>query len=422
MRALAAGPRWVHMPTPLYFDNNATTFPAPEAVEAMLPLLGEFYGNPNSQHALGQKTRHEIEVAREHVAALLHCKTTEVVFNSGATEGNNTAIYAALQARPDRKHIITVKTEHSSVLEVVRSLASRGYRVTELNVDRSGHLDLDELKNEISGDTALVSVMWANNETGVLHPVGAIGDMAKQFGALVHIDAAQAAGKLAIHLGEELAIDFLTISAHKFHGLKGCGALFVRHGTAFEPLLRGGHQEGGQRAGTENVVGIVAMGQAARLAHLKLDQHVETMRKMRDRLQRGLLDKVQDLVFHGDQVSRLPNTVSVGFKFIDGEALLMMMDAQGICATAGSACRSGSMEPSHVLQAMDTPVSSIHGSVRFCVSRYTTQAEVDELIEKVGAIVARLRQMSPFDTSAATAETGPSDAELEQHKAWFARA
>lgn len=408
------------MTRPLYFDNNATTFPAPEAVEAALPLLGEFYGNPSSQHAFGQKVRHELELARENVSKLLHCKPAEITFNSGATEGNNTAIYAALQARPDRKHIITVKTEHSSVLEVARSLSDRGYRVTELNVDRAGHLDLDELKSEISGDTALVSVMWANNETGVIHPVGAIGDMAKQFGALVHVDAAQAAGKLKIHLGEELAIDFLTISAHKFHGLKGCGALFVREGTGFEPFIRGGHHESGKRAGTENTLGIVAMGVAANLAHLKLDAHIDHMRKMRDRLERGLMDKCDDVTLNGDPVSRLPNTANLGFRYVDGEALLMMMDAENICATAGSACRSGSMEPSHVLKAMNVPLSAIHGSVRFCVSRYTTSEEVDALVEKVSAIVKRLREMSPFGRE--PAPKGPTDAELEAHKAYFARA
>lgn len=407
------------MTRPLYFDNNATTFPAPEAVEAALPLLGEFYGNPSSQHAFGQKVRHELELAREQVAGLLNARPAEIAFNSGATEGNNTAIYAALQARPDRKHIITVKTEHSSVLEVVRSLAGRGYRVTELNVDRAGHLDLDELKNEISGDTALVSTMWANNETGVIHPVGAIGDMAKQFGALLHVDAAQAAGKLRIDLKHELAIDFLTVSAHKFHGLKGCGALFVRDGTPLEPFIRGGHHEGGRRAGTENTVGIVAMGAAAKVAQLKLDANIDHMRKMRDRLERGLMSQCEDLAQNGDPVSRLPNTTNLGFRFVDGEALLMMMDAHNICATAGSACRSGGMEPSHVLMAMNVPLAFIHGSVRFCVSRYTTEEEVDALVSKVSMIVKRLREMSPFP---AAAQRGPAQPDLEAHKAYFARA
>ena len=407
------------MPQPLYFDNNATTFPAPEAVEAVLPLLGEFYGNPSSQHSFGQKVRHEIELARENVARLLGCKPEEIVFNSGATEGNNTAIYSALQARSDRKHIITVKTEHSSVLEVARSLSERGYRVTELNVNSQGHLDLDELKNEISGDTALVSTMWANNETGVLHPVGAIGDLAKQFGALVHVDAAQAAGKLRIDLKEEPAIDLLTISAHKFHGLKGAGALFVRTGTPFEPLIRGGHHESGRRAGTENALGVVAMGRAAALAHVKLEPHIDHMRKMRDRMQRGLADKCEGVVFHGDPVNRLPNTLSAGFPWIDGEALLMLMDAQGICATAGSACRSGAIEPSHVLKAMGVPLAYIHGSVRLCVSRYTTEEETDQLVDRLSAIVKRLREMSPLD--AGTLDTRPDASRLEQHKAFFAR-
>jgi cysteine desulfurase len=292
--------------------------------------------------------------------------------------------------------------------------------VTELNVDSAGHLDLDELKGEISGDTALVSVMWANNETGVIHPVGAIGDLAKQFGALVHVDAAQAAGKLKLDLAEEPAVDFLTISAHKFHGLKGCGALFVREGTGFEPLIRGGHHETGRRAGTENTLGIVALGAAADLARRKLDAHIEHMRKMRDRLERGLMAKCDDVTLNGDPVSRLPNTTNLGFACVDGEALLMMMDAENICATAGSACRSGSMEPSHVLKAMNVPLWAIHGSVRFCVSRYTTEDEVDALVEKVSAIVRRLREISPF--GARSAPRQPTDAELEAHKAYFARA
>ncbi|MHC4839813.1 MAG: cysteine desulfurase family protein [Planctomycetota bacterium] len=235
------------MTRPVYFDNNSTTFPAPEAVEAVLPLFGDIYGNPSSQHSLGQKSRHEIELAREAVAKMLGCKPEQLTLNSGATEGNATAIYAALQRLPDRKHIITTATEHSSVIEVVRHLAETGYRVTELDVDRLGRIDLDQLKNEISGDTVLVSAMWANNETGVINPLGAIGDIAKQFGALFHVDGVQAAGKLLIDLGSEDAIDYLTISGHKFHGLKGAGALFVRDGTGFQPFIRGKRQARGNR-------------------------------------------------------------------------------------------------------------------------------------------------------------------------------
>ena len=271
---------------PIFLDNNSTTFPAPEAVEAVLPLFGEIYGNPSSTHSFGQKVRHEIELARENVAKLLNCKPSEIVFNSGATEGNNTAIYAALDGMPERKHIITTRVEHSSVLEVIRYLEEAGYRITELNVDRLGHIDLDELKNEISGDTALVSIMWANNETGVINPINAAGDIAKQFGALVHVDAVQAAGKLKIDLKDEQAIDFLTISGHKFHGLKGSGALFVREKAPYLLLIRGGHHENGRRAGTENAMGIVAMGAAAGLVNRDLDKHVEQMKKLPARVTR----------------------------------------------------------------------------------------------------------------------------------------
>lgn len=402
---------------PIYLDNNSTTFPAPEAVEAVLPLFGEDYANPSSTHSMGQAARHAVEVARENVAALLNCKGSEIVFNSGATEGNNTAIYAALDGLPERKHIITTRTEHSSVLEVIRYLEEAGYRITELNVDRLGHIDLDELKNEISGDTALVSLMWANNETGVINPINAAGDIAKQFGALVHVDAVQAAGKLKIDLKDELAIDYLTISGHKFHGLKGAGALFVREKAPYLPLIRGGHHESGKRAGTENIMGIVAMGAAAKLAHQNRETHVEKMKKLRDRLQSGLLAKCDDVIINGDQSDRLPNTTNMGFKYIDGEALLMMLDAEGIMVSAGSACLSGSMEPSHVLKAMNVPLSAIHGSLRFCVSRYTEEDEVDAAVEKISKVVKRLREMSPFG-HADKRET--LDAEhLAKHKAFF---
>ncbi|MDC1142663.1 aminotransferase class V-fold PLP-dependent enzyme [Planctomycetota bacterium] len=407
------------MTRPIYFDNNSTTFPAPEAVEAVLPLFGDVYGNPSSQHSFGQKTRHEIELARESVAKMLGCKSEQLTFNSGATEGNATAIYASLQKLPDRKNIITTATEHSSVLEVIRHLSETGYRVTELDVDRLGRIDLEQLKNEISGDTVLVSTMWANNETGVINPLGAIGDVAKQFGALLHVDGVQAAGKLPIDLAAEDAIDYLTISGHKFHALKGAGALFVRDAAGFQPFIRGGHQESGHRAGTENTLGIVAMGAAAGLVHRNLGQFSEHMKKMRNLLQEGLLAECEDVVLNGDETERLPNTLNIGFKYIDGEALLMMMDAQNIAVSAGSACQSGSMEPSFVLRAMNVPLEAIHGSLRFCTSRYTEEAEVQEVIKKTAATVKRLREMSPYagDKSAHTGRL--TTEELATHREYF---
>ncbi|MBK8205544.1 MAG: aminotransferase class V-fold PLP-dependent enzyme [Planctomycetes bacterium] len=405
---------------PIYFDNNSTTFPAPETVEAILPVIGEGWGNPSSTHSFGQKARHEIEKAREAVARMLNCTPAELVFNSGATEGNNTAIYSALEGLPERKHIITTRTEHASVLEVVRYLGDSGYRVTELSVDRLGHIDLDELRNEISGDTALVSLMWANNETGVISPISAAGDIAKQFGALFHVDAVQAAGKLNIDLTEHAAIDYLTISAHKFHGLKGTGALFVRKDAGYTPLLRGGHHESGRRAGTEAVLGIVALGAAARMVSARLGEYATHMQTMRDRLQHSLLNTLDDIVINGDQHDRLPNTVNVGFKYIDGEALLMMMDAENICVSAGSACKSGSMEPSHVLLAMNVPLSAIHGSVRFCTSRYTSAEEVDELVQKTAKIVKRLGEMSPFGHDHKPASH--THEAMQRHRDYFAQA
>lgn len=385
-----------------------------------MPLFGDIYGNPNSQHSFGQKTRHEIELARETVSKMLGCKPEQLIFNSGATEGNATAIYAALQALPDRKHIITTAVEHSSVLEIIRHMAESGYRVTELEVDRLGRIDLEQLKNEISGDTALVSAMWANNETGVINPLSAIGDIAKQFGALFHVDAVQAAGKIKIDLAEHDAIDYLTLSGHKFHGLKGAGVLFVRDDTVFQPFIRGGHQESGKRAGTENTLGIVAMGAAAGLINRGLYGFIEKMKLTRNTLQEGLLAEIEDVVINGDETERLPNTLNIGFKYIDGEALLMMMDAENIAVSAGSACQSGSMEPSYVLKAMNTPLDAIHGSLRFCTSRFTEDKEVQEVIKKTTNIVKRLREMSPYTASKTNDYGRLEKAELETHRQYFA--
>jgi cysteine desulfurase len=405
---------------PIYLDNNATTYPAPEAVEAVLRTFTDHWANPSSAHSLGQAARHEIEQARESVAGLLGCNPSEITFNSGATEGNSTAIFSALEALPERRHVITACTEHTSVLEVLRPLSDSGYRVTELNVDRLGRLDLDELRNEISGDTTLVSLMWANNETGVIHPVAGAGEIAKSFGAMFHVDAAQAAGKLPIRLREEQAVDYLTVSAHKFHGLKGAGALFTRQGAPYTALLRGGHHENARRAGTENLPGIVAMGAAARLALAGMARHVEHMGRMRDRLQSALLAGCEDVIVHGDPEQRLPNTLNAGFGGVDAEALLMLLDAEGVAVTAGSACRSGALEPSPVLLAMRVPVAYIHGSLRFCVSRYTSQQEVDAAAQKVIRAVKRLRELSPYGGVAPA--RAPEGNELAAHRAWFARA
>lgn len=407
----------------IYLDNNATTFPAPEAVEAALPFIGEMYANPNSSHSFGQKTRHAIEKARASVAEMMAAKTEEIIFTSGATEANTTAIRSALKALPDRKHVITSRIDHPSVLDVVRGLKSDGYRVTEIAVGRDGQINLEELKNEISGDTALVATHWANNETGVVFPVAEIGDIAKQYGALFHVDAVQAAGKLAMDLKEVNCIDTLSLSGHKFHALKGAGVLYVRAGTTFAPLLRGGHQESGHRAGTENVLGIVSMGAAASDITKHLKAHRNTMLARTQRLRDGLRENCEHIVFHGPEIEdarlRLPNTLSVGFRNVDAEALLMMLDSEGVAVTAGSACQSGSMEPSFVLRAMNVPLSTLHSSVRFCVSRYTTEQEVDKAVERIAKVVKRLREFSPFD-AATDPDNGPTDDELATARAYFA--
>ncbi|MCC6573688.1 MAG: cysteine desulfurase NifS [Planctomycetes bacterium] len=383
-----------------YLDNNATTLPAPEAVDAMQPYLREVYGNPSSAHTFGGRAQHAVAKAREQVAALLGCTGVEVLFTSCGTEGDNAAIVAALDALPSRKHIITTRVEHPAVLSPLRHLATRGYRVTELNVDRQGGIDLEELRREISGDTALVSVMWANNETGVIFPVHEVGEIAKQNGAMFHVDAVQSPGKVKLDLAKEAAIDFLAISAHKFHGVKGAGALFVRKGTRFRPLIHGGEQERGRRGGTENVPGIVAMGVAAELVLKDFDAAVTRVAALRDRLEAGLLAKCDHVVVNGDRDHRLCNTLNVGFEFIEGESILLMLDTLGIAVSSGSACSSGSLEPSHVLRAMSVPFTAVHGSIRFSLGRYSTDKDVDYVLEKVPPVIKRLREISPFGRQA----------------------
>lgn len=391
-----------------YLDNNATTAPAPEAMEAMAPFLRELYGNPASAHTFGGRAQHALDKAREKVAALLGCEPIEIIFTSGGTEGDNAAILAALDALPGRRHIVTSKVEHPAVLGLCRHLATRGYRVTELNVDSQGRLDLDELAREVSADTAMVSLMWANNETGVIFPVHEAGEIAKRAGAMFHVDAVQCPGKLPIDLKKEAAVDFLAVSAHKFHGVKGAGALFVRKGTRFRPLIYGGEQERGRRAGTENVPGIVAMGAAAELAKADLEVTIAREAALRDRLEAGLLARCDHVVINGDRDHRLCNTLNVGFEYIEGESILLMLDTLGIAVSSGSACSSGSLEPSHVLRAMSAPYTAIHGSVRFSLGRYSTDADIDYVLEKVPPVIKRLREISPFG------RTPPDDKAAQQ--------
>lgn len=382
----------------IYLDNNATTQIDSVVVEAMLPYLTQYYGNPSSMHSFGGQVGKALKTARSQVANLLGAEESEIIFTSCGTEGNNTAIRAAIAAQPDRKHLITTQVEHACVLNLFKQLEKQGYTVTYLSVDRKGQLDLMELEAAITGNTALVSMMYANNETGTVFPVEQAGAIVKEYGATFHVDAVQVAGKLPLNL-KTSTIDLLTISGHKLHAPKGIGALFVRRGFRFRPLLIGGHQERGRRAGTENVAGIVGLGKAAELAQLHLAD-VAQEKKLRDRLEKGLL-AISDTEINGDRKHRLPNTTNIGFKYIEGEAILLSLDQYGICASSGSACTSGSLEPSHVLRAMGLPYTTLHGSIRFSLSRYTTDAEVDRVLEVMPGIVERLRALSPFNNDQA---------------------
>ena len=378
----------------IYFDNNATTRLAPEALEAMQPYLTGLYGNPSSIHGFGSQVARKIQAAREQVAILLGAADpVEIVFTSCGTEGDNAAIRGILDSQPDKRHIVTTQVEHPAVLSLCQHLEKKGYRVTWLGVDRNGMLDLHELKGSLGDDTALVSIMYANNETGVIFPIEAIGEIVKARGIPFHVDAVQVAGKMPLNL-KQTPVDLLTISAHKFHGPKGVGALYVRRGITFRPFLVGGHQERGRRGGTENVAGIVGMGKAAELALKDKPEEERRVRALRDRLEKSLLESCPDSRVNGDNEMRLSNTLNMSFKFLEGEAILVLLDQYGICASTGSACTAGSAEPSHVLRAMGVPPDWIQGAVRFSLSCYTTEEEVLSVNQKVPSIVQRLSGLS----------------------------
>ncbi|MDC0833257.1 cysteine desulfurase NifS [Geitlerinema sp. CS-897] len=379
----------------IYLDNNATTQVDPQVLEAMLPYFSDLYGNPSSMHSFGGQVGSAVRDARSQVAALLGAEDTEIIFNSCGSEGNNTAIHAALAAQPEKRHIVTTAVEHPAILNVCKHLEKKGYTVTYLSVDRRGQLDLMEVEAAMTGGTALVTTMYANNETGVIFPVEQIGEIAKECGATFHVDAVQAAGKVTIDL-QTSTIDLLTLSGHKLHAPKGIGALYVRRGFCFRPFLLGGHQERGRRAGTQNVPGIVALGKAAELAH-QHQQDVERERRLRDLLEKQLLERIPDCEVNGGGTQRLPNTTNIGFKYIEGEAILFMLDRHGICASSGSACTSGSLDPSHVLMAMGLPYTILHGSIRFSLSRFTTEDEIQQVLAVMPNIVEKLRALSPFN-------------------------
>ena len=380
----------------IYMDNNATTKVAPEVVEAMLPYLSEYYGNPSSMHSFGGDVGAKIKAARQNVADLIGATPEEIIFTSCGTESDGTAIRAAIESNPDRKQIVTSRVEHPAIKNLYETLSKQGYRVTFVPVDNDGILDLDYFYNSLDDDTAIVSLMWANNETGVIFPVEEISREIKDRGILFHTDAVQAAGKFAIDVNTT-GIDMLSLSGHKFHAPKGIGVLYIRKGTKFSPYMIGGHQEQGRRGGTENVASIIAMGKAAELAK----QHIEDnsyacVSELRDKLESSLLEQVPYSMVNGDTKNRLPNTTSIAFEYVEGEAILLMMNEHGICASSGSACTSGSLEPSHVLRAMGVPFTAAHGSIRYSLSRYNTEKEIDFVIEKMPPIIERLRELSPF--------------------------
>lgn len=382
-------------PTVIYLDNNATTAVAPEVFEAMLPYYRDRYGNPSSMHTFGGELAHDVTKARERVADLFRAKPTEILFTSCGTESDNAAIRGVLEALPEKRHIITTKVEHPAVLNLCKHLENRGYRVTYLPVDGRGRLNLDDLKQALTPDTAVVSIMYANNETGTVFPVKRIGEIVKERGAIFHCDAVQAAGKLSLDM-TDIPADLVSISGHKLHAPKGVGALYIRRGTKFVPFIIGGHQEHGRRGGTENVAGIVGLGRAVELAAADTESENAKLSRLRDRLERAVVETVPEVRVNGDADSRLPNTTNISFEYIEGEAILLKLNEQGICASSGSACTSGSLEPSHVLRAMGVPFTAIHGSIRFSLSRYTTAVEIERVLEVLPPIIQGLRNISPF--------------------------
>ena len=388
----------------IYLDNNATTRVAPEVVEAMMPYLTEFYGNPSSMHHFGAEAGRGLSIAREQVAQLVNARADrEIIFTAGGSESDNLAIVGTLRAFPDKKHLITSAVEHPAVLGLCRDLEQRhGYEVDFIGVDGRGRLDLDELRDKLREDTAVVSIMMANNETGVIFDTAAIGEIVKARGSVFHVDAVQAAGKLPLDVQQLETVDMLSISGHKLHAPKGVGALWVRRGTRLRPLIVGGHQERGRRAGTENVASCVALGAACRLAEEHREDENTRVRALRDRLEEKVLPAVVDCRRNGAAEPRLPNTSNISFDFIEGEGVLLLLDRAGIAASSGSACTSGSLEPSHVLKAMGVPFISAHGSIRFSLSRYNTEAEIDYVAQVVPRIVERLREITPFNKERAT--------------------
>ena len=380
----------------IYFDNNATTRVDQAVVDVMLPYFTEQFGNPSSMHSFGNKVGLAIKKARMQVQELLGAEhDSEIIFTSCGTESDSTAILSALRAQPERREIITTTVEHPAILTLCSYLEKEGYKVHLLEVDTKGRLDLEAYRKILSDQVAVVSVMWANNETGTFFPVVEMAEMAHVAGAMFHTDAVQAVGKVPLNL-KDTKIDMLSVSGHKLHAPKGIGALYLKRGTRFRPMLRGGHQERGRRAGTENSTSIVGFGKAAEMAMAAMEYENTIVARLRDKLEAGILAKVPRAFVTGDATNRLPNTSNIAFEFIEGEAILLLLNKFGIAASSGSACTSGSLEPSHVMRAMSIPYTAAHGTVRFSLSRYSTEFEVNRVIEVVPEIIAQLRKLSPY--------------------------
>lgn len=378
----------------IYLDNNATTPIDPAVLEAMLPFLQNEFANPSSGYASAARVRDAIERARAQVAQLLGCESREIIFTSGGTESNNAAFHSATIAWPDRKHIVTTAVEHSAVLRPAEDFQKCGYEVTFLGVDHEGQIDLKKFADSLRPDTALASVMWANNETGVVFPMQEIAEIAREKNVALHTDAVQAAGKVPIDLSKT-PLQFLSISGHKLHAPKGVGALYVNRRARFRPFILGGSHEDGRRAGTENTASIVALGKAAEIATRNLREEETRLRPLRDHFEQALLEKIAGARINGGAAKRLPNTSSISFDEIESDAALLLLDQQNLCCSAGSACRTGSLKPSHVLSAMDLVDKKMRGSLRFSLSRFTSEEEVDRALEIIPRVIEKLRALSP---------------------------
>ncbi len=380
----------------IYLDNNATTKVDSAVVDVMIPFFLEQYGNPSSIHKFADGVAKALKKARGQVQELIGAEhDSEIIFTSCGTESDSTAILSAIKAQPNRKEIITTTVEHAAILNLCDNLEKEGYTIHRLPVDKCGRLNVEAYKKMLSDQVAIVSVMWANNETGTIFPVVEMAEMANAAGVMFHTDAVQAVGKIPMML-QDTKIDMLSISGHKLHAPKGIGVLYLRRGTRYRSLLRGGHQERGRRAGTENTASIVGLGKACEMAMEHMEYENVQVKAMRDKLEQGIIATVPNSFITGDLNNRLPNTTDIAFEYIEGEAILMLLNKAGIAASSGSACTSGSLEPSHVMRAMQIPYTDAHGTIRFSFSRYNTMSEVDEVLKVMPDIVAVLRKLSPY--------------------------